>query len=121
MPAKGSTGGQSIEKIREREQARRDARKQPKPTTPKRVIRVTGYRTLVLTIPAHSSRERLQECYRRLDNLTTYFPKYRYHMRKQEAVMQGRVVLEDLPGKLYIDLLSIMTKGGNAWQQGGVS
>lgn len=123
MATKGSTSGQSIENIRKREQERRDARhnarKRSAAEERKRQVRVTGYRTLVLVIKDRS-KENLQLCYNRTDLLITYFPKFKYHEHKQRAVMQGRLVLPDLPGELYVDLLSLMTAGQAGWQQGSM-
>ena len=121
MPTKGSTAGQSIEKIREREQARRDARKRPKVEPPKKQIRVLGFRSLVLVIKDRSP-ENLRVCYERLaaSTLLLYFPKYKYHEHLQKAVMEGRLFLSDLPGELYVEVLSSMTKGRIGWTQGSM-
>jgi hypothetical protein len=121
MATKGSTGGQSIEKIRQREEARRQQRKAQKkaPPTTQKQVRVSGFRTLILDLVDFSDSNR-QIAYRRLDNLTQYFPKYKYHEHKQKACMEGHIILPDLPGELYVEFLSKMCAEGRGWKQGSM-
>ena len=98
---------------------RRKSKKAPPAAPAKKEPAVTGFRTLKVVISDRSP-ENLQLCYKRLDFplVHNYFKKFRYHDARQSAVMRGEVTFVDVPGTLYVGLLSHLTAEGRGWTQG---